>query len=206
MIALGMMAVLAATATTIFSYTTTNSRMAGLADAKQKAYAGAESGVNSAVAMLGLGTNNALDPCLLHPPTDPSGYTCASHTAFSSSVDGGTVTFYGTLDQVQQIWTLRSTATFTNPTGPTASAPSYAFCFTPLRLALRELAAVYWNSVVVTAVRTAMTPSAMTSAWPWSCRSRRSTRRMRRADLQPKRVASHAPNGAGEGTFPRTSE
>src|SRR6185436_10733438 len=75
-IALGMMAVLAATATTLFSYTTTNSRMASLGDAKQKAYAGAESGVNSAVAMLGLGTNNALDPCLLHPPTNPSGMAC----------------------------------------------------------------------------------------------------------------------------------
>ena len=37
-IALGMMAVLAATATTLFSYTTTNSRMASLGDAKQKAY------------------------------------------------------------------------------------------------------------------------------------------------------------------------
>ena len=78
MVALAMMAVLAATAATLFSYTASNSRAASRSDATQKAYAGAESGVNSAVAMLGLGTNNALDPCLLHPPTNPSGFACAS--------------------------------------------------------------------------------------------------------------------------------
>src|SRR3954452_9780882 len=120
-IALGVMAVLAATATTLFSYTATNSRTASRSAATQKAYAGAESGVNSAVAMLGLGTNNALDPCLLHPPTNPSGLACASHTPFTMSVDGGTVSFYGTFDQTSQLWTVTSSGTFANPTGPTAA-------------------------------------------------------------------------------------
>src|SRR3954452_1756418 len=120
-VALGVMAVLAATATTLFSYTATNARTASRSAVTQKAYAGAESGVNSAVAMLGLGTNNALDPCLLHPPTDPSGIACASHTAFTTSVDGGTVSFYGTFDQTSQLWTVTSTSAFRNPTGPTAA-------------------------------------------------------------------------------------
>src|SRR6266511_813886 len=72
--ALGMMAVLTAVAATLFSYTTSNSRTAAYGRTKQKAVAAAEAGVNSAVSVLGLSTNNALDPCLLHPPTNPSGY------------------------------------------------------------------------------------------------------------------------------------
>src|SRR6266496_3901461 len=55
--ALGTMAILTAVAATLFSYTSSNSRTASYGDAKQKAYAAAEAGVNSAVAVLGLGTN-----------------------------------------------------------------------------------------------------------------------------------------------------
>jgi hypothetical protein len=120
-LALGVMAVLTATAATLFSYTTTNSRTASYSDRKQKAYVAAEAGLNSAVAMLGGSTNNALDPCLLHPPTNPSGTTCTSHTPFQATYDGGTVTWYGTLDQTQQLWTVSSTASFPNPTGPSAA-------------------------------------------------------------------------------------
>jgi hypothetical protein len=120
-LALGVMAVLTATAATLFSYTTTNSRTASYSDRKQKAYVAAEAGLNSAVSMLGLSTNNALDPCLLNPPTNPSGFTCTSHTPFQATYDGGTVTWYGTLDQTAQLWTISSTASFPNPTGPSAA-------------------------------------------------------------------------------------
>src|SRR6266496_5093684 len=65
--ALGMMAVLSAVAATLFSYTTANSRSASYSGTRQKAYATAEAGINSAVAVLGLSSNDALDPCLLHP-------------------------------------------------------------------------------------------------------------------------------------------
>src|SRR5436190_13350299 len=80
--ALGMMAVLSTLAATLFAYTSSNSRNASRSDKKQKAYVAAEAGINRAVAVLGLGTNNALDPCLLHPPTNPSGTTCASNAPF----------------------------------------------------------------------------------------------------------------------------
>jgi Tfp pilus assembly protein PilX len=123
-LALGMMAVLTIVATTVVSYTSSNARHAGYSGAKQKAYAAAEAGVNSAVAVLGLSTNNALDPCLLHPPTNPSGTTCASNAPFQTPYDGGTSTWYGTLDQTNQIWTVTSTGSFRNPTGGTASAES----------------------------------------------------------------------------------
>jgi Tfp pilus assembly protein PilX len=151
-IALGMMAVLAAVSTTLFQYTAANSRGASLSDAKQKAYDGAEAGINSAVATLGLGTNNALDPCLLHPPTNPSGYTCSSNTPFSSSVDGGTVSFYGTLDQTQQLWTVHSRSTFTNPTGPTASAVTRSMTATvPITANQNDPAnTAIWNYIIST--------------------------------------------------------
>src|SRR5437763_3915612 len=116
--ALGMMAVLSTVAATLFAYTSSNSRNASRSDKTQKAYVAAEAGVNSAVAVLGLGTNNALDPCLLHPPTNPTGTTCASNTPFVSTYDGGTVTWYGTFDQTSQLWTIKSSASFPNPTGP----------------------------------------------------------------------------------------
>ncbi len=120
--ALGMMAVLSAVAATLFSYTTANSRSASYSGTRQKAYATAEAGINSAVAVLGLSSNDALDPCLLHPPTNPPTKICSTNAAFQSSYDGGTVTWYGTLDQPAQLWTIRSTASFPNPTGP-GSAP-----------------------------------------------------------------------------------
>jgi hypothetical protein len=120
--ALGTMAVLSAVSATLFAYTSSNSRAASYSDTTQKASVAAEAGVNSAVAVLGLSTNNALDPCLLHPPTNPAGTTCPSNAPFQAGYDGGTVTFYGTFDQASQLWTIYSTASFPNPTGP-GSAP-----------------------------------------------------------------------------------
>ena len=118
--AVGMMAVLTALSATLYSYTTSNSRTAAYDRTKQKAAAAAEAGVNSAVAVLGLSTNNALDPCLLHPPTNPTGTTCASNAPFSATYDGGTVQWYGTFDPPAQVWTIRSVASYPNPTGPGA--------------------------------------------------------------------------------------
>jgi hypothetical protein len=119
--ALGTMAILTTLAATLFSYTTANSRSASYGGTKDKANVAAEAGVNSAVAVLALSTNNALDPCLLHPPTNPTGTTCASNAPFQASYDGGTVTWYGTLDQTSQLWSVTSTAAFPNPTGPGAA-------------------------------------------------------------------------------------
>jgi hypothetical protein len=119
--ALGIMSVLTALAVTLFTYTTANSRLGSYGGTTQKAYVAAEAGVNSAVAVLGLSTNNALDPCLLHPPTDPTGTTCATHAPFQASYDGGTVSWYGSLDQTSQLWSVTSTASFHNPTGPGAA-------------------------------------------------------------------------------------
>jgi len=69
--------------------------------------------------VLGLGRNNALDPCLLHLPTNASSVTC--YAPFSSSYDGGTAIWYGTVDQTTQLWNVYSTSSFLNPTGPGAA-------------------------------------------------------------------------------------
>jgi Tfp pilus assembly protein PilX len=120
--ALAVLTVLSIVATGVIEYTSANSRSASYSDATQKAYAAAEAGVNSAVSRLGLSTNNALDPCLLHPPTNPSGTTCSSNAPFQTTYDGGTTTWYGTLDETAQVWTVHSTGSVRNPTGPSAAA------------------------------------------------------------------------------------
>jgi Tfp pilus assembly protein PilX len=151
-LALGMMAVLTIVATTVVSYTSANARHASYSGAKQKAYAAAEAGVNSAVAVLGLSSNNALDPCLLHPPTNPSGFTCASHTAFQTPYDTGTSTWYGTLDQTNQVWTISSTGSFRNPSGAGAAPVSRTMQATvPVSANQNDTAnTAVWNYIVAT--------------------------------------------------------
>ena len=151
-LALGMMAVLTIIATTVVSYTSTNARQAGYSGVRQQAYAAAEAGVNSAVAVLGLSTNNAIDPCLLHPPTNPSGTTCASNAPFQTPYDAGTSTWYGTFDQTNQIWTITSTGSFRNPTGPGAAAVTRTLKATvPVSANQNDTAnTAVWNYIVAT--------------------------------------------------------
>src|SRR3954447_11179747 len=127
-LAVGFMAILSIVSTGLLLYTSSNSRDSSRSATSTKAFAAAEAGVNSAVSVLGLSTNNALDPCLLHPPTNPTGTTCASNAPVTASYDGGTVTWYGTFDQVNQVWTIRSTGSYRNPTGASASAVTRADC------------------------------------------------------------------------------
>jgi hypothetical protein len=148
--ALGVMAALSALAVTLFSYTSANSRSSSLSATGQRAYSAAEAGMNSAVSTLGLSTNNALDPCLLHPPTNPAGTTCTTNVPFQAAYDGGTVTWYGTLDQTQQQWTITSSASIPNPTGAapvrrtlTATVPITANQNDPANTAV-------WNYIIST--------------------------------------------------------
>ena len=105
--ALGISTVLAIVGTTAITYTTSSARTASHSTADQKAYALAEAGVNDAMAVLSLPSNNALDPYLLPPTT--------------VAYDGGTVTYSGTLDQGSGTWSITSTGLMRNPTGPNTS-------------------------------------------------------------------------------------
>jgi Tfp pilus assembly protein PilX len=81
---LGISTVFAIVGTTAIAYTTSGARTASRSTADQKAYALAEAGVNNAMAVLSLPSNNALDPYLL--------------PATTVAYDDGTVTYSGTLD------------------------------------------------------------------------------------------------------------
>jgi hypothetical protein len=104
---LGVSTVLAIIGTTAITYSTSGARTASRSTADQKAYALAEAGVNDALAVLSLPSNNALDPYLLPPTT--------------VDYDGGTVTYSGTLDQGSGTWAISATGLSRNPTGPKMS-------------------------------------------------------------------------------------
>jgi hypothetical protein len=158
-LAVGFMAILSIVSTALLLYTSSNSRDSSRSATSTKAFAAAEAGVNSAVSVLGLSTNNALDPCLLHPPTNPTGTTCASNAAITASYDGGTVTWYGTLDQVDQVWTVRSTGSYRNPTGPSASPVTRALT-AKVRISFDQndpYNTAVWNYIVATQTTNATT-------------------------------------------------
>lgn len=119
--ALGMTTILSLVIATLIDYASSNSRASRYSKASQSAYTVAQAGINNAMSVLNLPANNALDPCLLHPPTNPPGVTCTSNSPFVNTYEGGTATWYGTLNTSTLQWTLYSTGSITNPTGPSAS-------------------------------------------------------------------------------------
>jgi Tfp pilus assembly protein PilX len=101
--ALGVMVVLSALTAGIFTYTTMNQGAAKRAQADQRAYGLAETGVSYGLATL----QNAADP-----------YNAGSVPSTTVAVTGGSVTYSGSLSG--NTWTLTGTGTVTNPSGPYA--------------------------------------------------------------------------------------
>jgi hypothetical protein len=106
--AVGMLGVLTMSGTAVVAYTTSNSRTSSYSKQNELAFSLAEAGLNNAMAVLSLPSNNALDPDVL-PSTEA--------TASSASYEGGTAKWYGTLDRSQAVWTLTSLGLYTNPSG-----------------------------------------------------------------------------------------
>jgi hypothetical protein len=104
---LGISTVLAIFGTTAIAYSTSSSRTSSRSSADQKAFALAEAGVNNALAVLSLPSNNALDPYLLPPQT--------------ATYENGTVTYSGTLDESSGTWAITAIGLMRNPTGPKTS-------------------------------------------------------------------------------------
>lgn len=102
-LALGVLSVLTVSVVVVLEQSSANSRHAYRSQADQKAFVLAEAGLNNAMAVLSLPTNNALDPTLLPERTN--------------EYDGGEVTWSGTLDQLAAVWTLRSVGQVRNPAG-----------------------------------------------------------------------------------------
>jgi hypothetical protein len=108
--ALGVMFVLTIATTSAIYYTSTNSRNAGYSKGKYTALTLAEAGLNNAMSVLSLPTNNALKP-----ETLPA---CTSNPAQAPRRDdyaGGYVLWCGDLDRTAAAWTVRSTGYVRNP-------------------------------------------------------------------------------------------
>jgi hypothetical protein len=101
--ALGMSIVLGIAGTSVVAYSTSNAGAASRSKADQVAFALAEAGVNDAMSVLSLTSNDALDPYLL-----------PSHT---TTYEGGTATWSGSLNTSTGVWTLTATGRVRNPTG-----------------------------------------------------------------------------------------
>jgi Tfp pilus assembly protein PilX len=108
----GMIAVLSIVGTTTLVYTTSNARSGVVSKENERAFSLAEAGLNNAMAVLSLPTNNALDSTLL-PSTEA--------TASSYTYEGGTAKWYGTLDRGAAMWTITSLGLYDNPTGTGAA-------------------------------------------------------------------------------------
>ena len=103
--ALGVMVILSALSAGIFVYVTTNQGAARRAQADQKAFGLAETGLSYAFSVL----ENDSDPT-----------TPASFSAGPVTLTGGTVTYSGALSGTT--WTLTGTGTVPNPSGPGAAS------------------------------------------------------------------------------------
>jgi hypothetical protein len=119
---LGIITVLGIATTTAIYYTSTNSRSAQTSKAAQTAYALAEAGLNNALAILSLPTNNAIDKWVLCPDSSSLPPLPCVHT---DTYGSGTVTWSGTL--VQNVaagtayWSLTSSGYVRNPNGNSLS-------------------------------------------------------------------------------------
>lgn len=106
-LALGVMMALSVTSVVVIQYTSANSRTANMSKTSENAFALAEAGINNAVSVLNVPTNNALDPDMLPPRT--------------SYYEGGRVVWSGTLDRAAAVWTLSATGYVRNQTGASGS-------------------------------------------------------------------------------------
>ena len=103
--ALGVTMVLAALAAAIFTYVTMNEQSARRAGADQRAYGLAETGLSYAFSRL-------------RNTSDPTNASAVPSTTVS--LTGGSTTYSGSLSGTT--WTLTSSGTVTNPTGPSAAS------------------------------------------------------------------------------------
>src|SRR6476659_11000818 len=135
--ALGMLVVCAIMVVAVTDYTSTNQRTTFYSKTRMTAFDAADAGMNDALAVLNLPSNNALDPDILpkchtaNPDTTTPGATnptwFSSPTNFTSQATWsvqtyGNATSYwcGDLDRYGAQWFLWSVGSLKNPTSPTA--------------------------------------------------------------------------------------
>jgi Tfp pilus assembly protein PilX len=116
-------AILALSIEALLSFTASDSRNSAAQRSTQVARTLADAGINNAVAVLATAAapGNANNAKLIPNTSGTSSLLPSTEaTANSSSYSGGTVKWWGTVDQTW-LWTLHAKATVANPTGPSAS-------------------------------------------------------------------------------------
>src|SRR5258708_3770646 len=101
--ALGVLVVLSIATISVLTYSGSELRTVRYQKSRVTSYSLAEAGVNEAMSVLSLPANNALNTSLLPSRT--------------STYDGGTVTWSGSLNTQTSTWTVTSTGQVKNPTG-----------------------------------------------------------------------------------------
>jgi hypothetical protein len=135
--ALGFLVVLSMVATTMLSYTASSSRSAAMSSKRTVAGFLAEAGINRALSVLNLTTNNALNPNLL--PATRSDYA------------EGYVIWGGTLDARSATWTITSTGYVKNPNVPSQQSFHLSTASVPVSPTLTQpLNNPAWNYVYAT--------------------------------------------------------
>ena len=137
--ALGILVVCAIMIVTIVDYTTANQRTTAYSKTRMTAFDAADAGMNNALAVLNLPTNNALDPDILpkchtaNPDTTTPGTTnptwfssptnFTSQSTWSSQTYGNATAYWcGDFDRWGAQWFLWSVGSLRNPTGPKGTA------------------------------------------------------------------------------------
>jgi len=135
--ALGILVVMSIMVVTVIDYTSGNQRSANYSKTRVTAFDASDAGMNDALAVLNLPTNNALDPDILpachtaNPDTTTPGTTNPTWfgsqtnfralTSWSSYVYGSATSYWcGDFDKPNAQWFLWSTGSLRNPTGPSA--------------------------------------------------------------------------------------
>jgi len=136
--ALGILVVMSIMVVTVIDYTSGNQRSANYSKTRVTAFDASDAGMNDALAVLNLPTNNALDPDILpachtaNPDTTTPGTTNPTWfgsqtnfralTSWSSYVYGSATSYWcGDFDKPNAQWFLWSTGSLRNPTGPSAA-------------------------------------------------------------------------------------
>jgi Tfp pilus assembly protein PilX len=120
--AIGIMAVLSIAGTTAVMYSTSSAQQATQSRSRSDAFSLAEAGINNAMAVLNVPTNNALDPDVLNkctsnetkygtPGSAPVAESSWRHDAYAN----GTVDWCGTLNRSTAQWYLTSIGIMKNP-------------------------------------------------------------------------------------------
>ena len=120
--ALGISTVLLIVGTTAVAYSTSSSTESTQSRSRSSAFELAESGINNAMSILNLPTNNALDPDTLPKCTtngtkysDPTAVRTSTSTWLHGTYAGANVDYCGTLLRTSALWYLTSIGNTTNP-------------------------------------------------------------------------------------------